>query len=313
MSEEKNKTQEEFTEYLVSYLREKLPDCAVSVKNPNEIPVTESTRILVVEKSQESRLLFSVNRDLAYSLFIEYGMEKILLYIDNVLGTFLADENKEIACNFDDFDKIKDRLFIRALNYDLNVKVLERAVYKESIGDIVLVLYIFMKTNSPSDVLSYMVPYSAFQKWGKNLDEIFSIAEKNTIQNFPLRFYEPEKSPVWDKYAGDSFLCRDCMLELDNHGVILSNENQINGATLIFIPDITEKISQLIGGDFFFVSTSIHKCTIYALSKDIAEMKKMVNETIDACISEKSMDEKEILSRHVFRYDLREKKFIVVS
>ena len=312
MSEEKNKTQEEFTEYLVSYLREKLPDCAVSVKNPNEIPVTESTRILVVEKSQESKPLFAVNRDLAYSLFIKYGMEKTLLHIDNVLGTFLTDENKEIASNFDNFDKIKDRLFIRALNYDLNAKALEGAAYKEAIGDIVLVLYIFMKTNSPSDVLSCMVPYSAFQKWEKNLDEVFSIAEKNTLQNFSPRFYEPEKSPVWDKYAGESFLYRDCILELDNCGVVLSNESKINGAALIFIPEITEKISQMIGDDFFFVSTSIHECIIHALSKDVMEMKEIVNETIDACISDRSMDENEILSRHVFRYNSQEKKFIVV-
>ena len=95
--------------------------------------------------------------------------------------------------------------------------------------------------------------------------------------------------------------------------LILISENRLFGATAIFFPEVAERISQIMGGDYYFATTSVHEVFVHKINtispKDI---KEGWNASTDAGISDGSLTSADFLSDKVFRYDSRKKEIVTV-
>ncbi|MEY8378877.1 DUF5688 family protein [Lachnospiraceae bacterium 56-18] len=81
-----------------------------------------------------------------------------------------------------EYDLLKDKLFIRPLNFKDHRYELKNHIYK-CIGDMVLVLYILASDENDGkrhDVLSVKVPRSSMQAWEIDEEEVWENAMSNT-------------------------------------------------------------------------------------------------------------------------------------
>lgn len=298
----------EFAEKLVKELSVKHLEYSVSVKKPEEEPVTDDACAIF----QKSRTVVLVHMDGAFEDYCQYGIEVVLQKIASSLASYEKNEKKreELVDSLDCYESIKDRLFIRAFNCETSRKKMENGVCRRTVGGVTLVLYVFLETTD-GKVGSIMIPAEATCKWEKSCDEIFSVAMENTLKLFPPRitdlgtlFFKPYSS-------GESFMEDDFHTDADF--LILISENRLFGATAIFFPKVAERISQIMGGDYYFTATSVHEVFVHKINTISPKyIKEGWNVSTAAGISDGSLTYADFLSDKVFRYDSRKKEIVTV-
>ena len=79
----------------------------------------------------------------------------------------------------------------------------------------------------------------------------------------------------------------------------MTNSKGINGASVIIYPKILKEISEMIGGDFYILPSSIHEVLVIKDNgdKENDELEKMVREVNESCVLPE-----EVLSDHVYHY-----------
>ena len=136
-------TYESFVETLRSELLEATgyDEEMICYKQETEYPPTSGDRLLL--KRQRNEEIMEVCALYVQDLFREYqngwSMEAIVREIVERLDAIARSECFQRSRNLEDYDKIKEDLFIRLLNIEKNQVELEDCIYR-TIGDIALAL-----------------------------------------------------------------------------------------------------------------------------------------------------------------------------
>lgn len=204
----------------------------------------------------------------------------------------------ETAKYLDDYEKIKPYLFIRLLNADKNRKELKNSVFRV-IGDIALVLYVRM--GQFDDVVSsFKIKKDMADRWDKNIEEVFDEALRNTCFITPPRIFQWEKLVFDPDYRGDDFMDprTDFPLKKDASGNCLSTDERTNGAVAVFLPGVARRLSDLMGGGFYMVFTSIHEVMIHNDKEAEAErLRRVLKDTL-----REATPEDEVLTLNIYHY-----------
>lgn len=205
----------------------------------------------------------------------------------------------ETAQYLDDYEKIKQNLFIRLLNMDKNQKELKNSVFRV-IGDIAMVLYVRMG-KFENVISSFKVKKEMVDHWHKNQGEVFEEALKNTYYITPPRIFQWEKLVFDPDYRGDNFMDTptDFPLKKDAAGNCLSTDERTNGAVAVFLPGVARRISDLMGSGFYMVFTSIHEVMIH--NDKMVEVEKLRRVLIDTL--KEATPEDEFLTLNIYHYD----------
>lgn len=253
-----------------------------------------------------------VHMDAAFEDYCQYGIEVVLQKIDNSL-TYCEKNGKkgeELVDTLDCYESIKDRLFIRAFNCETGRKKMENGVCRRTVGGVTLVLYVLLETTD-GKVGSIMIPAEAACKWDKSYNKLFSVAMENTLKLFPPRITDLG-TLLFNQYSsGKPFMEDDFHTDADFQ--ILISKNRLFGATAIFFPKVAERISQIMGGDYYFATTSVHEVFVHKINTiSPKNIKEGWNASTDAGISDGSLTSADFLSDRVFRYDSRKKEIVTV-
>ena len=305
-------TYESFVETLRSELLEATgyDEEMICYKQETEYPPTSGDRLLL--KRQRNEEIMEVCALYVQDLFREYqngwSMEAIVREIVERLDAIARSECFQRSRNLEDYDKIKEDLFIRLLNIEKNQVELEDCIYR-TIGDIALVLYARMGELNGSSA-SIKIKRHMLEKWEQEPKQVFEEALLNTYFISPPRIYCWEKLIFDPDYAGENFmnlLC-DYKLKKDVLGNCLSTTIRTNGAVAIFLPGVAKRIGQLMGGGFYMVFTSIHEVMIHnEKSADPEELKKVLEDTVN-----ETTPPEDFLTYQIYHYDLETGSFSVL-
>ena len=305
-------TYESFVETLRSELLEATgyDEEMICYKQETEYPPTSGDRLLL--KRQRNEEIMEVCALYVQDLFREYqngwSMEAIVREIVERLDAIARSECFQRSRNLEDYDKIKEDLFIRLLNIEKNQVELGDCIYR-TIGDIALVLYARMGELNGSSA-SIKIKRHMLEKWEQEPKQVFEEALLNTYFISPPRIYCWEKLIFDPDYAGENFmnlLC-DYKLKKDVLGNCLSTTIRTNGAVAIFLPGVAERIGQLMGGGFYMVFTSIHEVMIHnEKSADPEELKKVLEDTVN-----ETTPPEDFLTYQIYHYDLETGSFSVL-
>lgn len=208
-----------------------------------------------------------------------------------------------------DYDKIKNKLFIRLVNAEKYKKELEHAVYKQ-IGDIALVLYMIVEEKN-NRLASMKIRQEFLESWNRNKNHIFSEALLNTYYLSPPRIYRWEELLFNPGYDGENFmdLLGSIEIKKDAMGNCLSTTKRTNGAVAIFLPGVAGRIANLLDGSFYLVFTSIHEVMIHLDSTvDVESLENILEKTIA-----EATPKKDILTYKIYHYDRNTEAFTCVS
>lgn len=214
------------------------------------------------EKNQISRF----NVKYLYDFFRESGWGVIDENIRENLRIMKLMEESDIMQDLYDYEKVRDRIFIRPVNYGVHCRDLNDAIYKRT-GDIALVLYLLLyykNENDRRDVGSMKVRRILPKEWGVKEEELWDIAMLNTCTMAPPRMYLNPMDCYHPPYARGAFMALDSKMELADTDVpTVTTTMQTNGAIALFYPGVQERISEMFGGSYYVAFTADSEARIH--------------------------------------------------
>ena len=204
----------------------------------------------------------------------------------------------------ENYDAVKEDLFVRAVNAKRNPSVLERGIYKQT-GDMVLGVYLRVD-ESEGRICTTMVDRIYLDKWGLSGETVVERALSNTMRTDPPRIYNSTHlllsamTGEWDGISLENFSCDD----MEDVGFcFLSTNKKTNGAAAIFYPGVLRRICEKLSTPaVYVVPTSIHDVAIHD-SIYVYDERDLL--TIAEMVKEQSTPERDILSDHIFKYELQ--------
>lgn len=194
--------------------------------------------------------------------------EEELKRLFEILHAALAARESTALSECSDYEKVKNELILRPLNYQY-VKAELEDVPHIRIGDIALVLYAVM-SRADGDYFTAKMHRCQMEKWKCPEQEVLETAMINTCFLYPPRLYCVEDLLSWDgkRHEDGRFMAEGEPLKIRRgmRGYILTNTLEINGAIAVFYPGVARKIAECFGEDFYIAFTSIHEAQIHSRS-----------------------------------------------
>lgn len=225
-----------------------------------------------------------------------------ILSIDPIYGCNMKNNSNGCKTEFTcvsvkelNYEKCKERLFLRLVNRDWNHNLWEITNF-EPWNDLALTVRCYLK-NGKEGLISFLVTKEHIKHWGVTWKEVFEIAKENTPKLFPYRIYE---------YTAFSAIFATAISRSSGKNIpvmehyMLTNEQGMNGATTIIYPEVLEEFKERFTCDLYLMPSSIHEFMICfddgRLTPDgIREIIKDANGSV--------VEEHEVLSYQVYRWN----------
>ena len=226
-------------------------------------------------------------------------LDKVMRNIADVLQTETPDHVKDISWVFD-YEKAKDRLFIRVSNADKNKSIIESAPHKK-FEDLIITCHIAVN-QGPNNMASTIVNNDLLERYGVTEDQLFEDAMENAPEVSPVR--------IDSMYNVISHMVPEFEENPDeaNSMYIVTNKTNTYGAAAIFYSGILDKMYEKIGGSFIVLPSSVNEVIVVPDYGRYKDLKKMVED-----INESSVEPEERLSNSVYKYDAESKSLCIVA
>ena len=306
-----NLTYEQFVQELRNWIIKAthLPEDYVFFKKKEKTGITANgDRLFVVCAETDS------GKDIC-GIFVEE------LYQDYAEGTSMEKIEARVKCDLDrvgnmentrylnDYEKVKEHLFLGLLNLDQHRHELKNAVYK-TMGDIAITLYVHAGTLKNG--ITYLKVRSEYlEAWGLEKDDVLHEALLNSYRILPPRIYDFKKMMYTPGYAGEDFLNMDPYFISDKkkkEGICLSVKGLSNGAVAVLYPGVIKKLVEFMDGGFYVVFSSVHEALIY--SSKLCSLEELEN--LLRTSNARMTFQKEFLTDKVYYYCKEEDKFIML-
>lgn len=234
---------------------------------------------------------------------IETGanMETVLRIASSIIQT-KEPANLNVG-GLNEYEKIKNKLFIRIHNVSGNERVLSNAPHRK-ICDLAVTYHILIDVDD-DEMGSTLITNELLTQYGVSAEKLHDDALKNSMQILPARVEPLEK--IINRMLGlDGSVAPETFDEqLQEDGfdqelmVVLTNEKRINGAAAILYPGILKKIAERMGSDFYIIPSSVHETILLRMddSVSVEELRKLIYS-----INRSEVQEKDRLADSAYRY-----------
>lgn len=308
---------EKMYENFVEQLRRELLDATgyseerIYYKEKEEYPPTADDRLILKQSeiNGKAEICALYTKELYEAYRNGRPMEEIVKAVLVRLQRISQSGILQKARDMDDYEKMKDNLFVRLLNRVMYDAELEDVIYRE-LGDLAMVLYVCMG-EVDGCITSMKVKNYMVEEWGIDREEIFNHALLNTYFLTPPRIYCWEKLIFDSSYAGDNFmnLLSDYSIRTDALGNCLSTTKRTNGAVAVFLPGVAGRIAELMDDSFYIVFTSVHEAMLHSVSStDPETLRQVLKETI-----RETTPSEDFLTFCIYQYDRHSGEFLMVD
>ncbi|MCM1229122.1 MAG: DUF5688 family protein [Ruminococcus flavefaciens] len=260
------------------------------------------------DKSTEVKTMIRFNLDAYCKDTMESDLETIKEKIaQEILSHNTGTEIDDILIA-DNYENLKSRLMIRAINFPKNSVRLENTVYSR-FGDMAICAYMKVSHND-GQFMSAKVTKDILKKYNVSSEQIMQDAINNSCVLYPERLFF-NMSELYNPQC--SGLSADEALECIKNGklkinklrpmVAVTNTAHLNGASAMFYPEVAEKISEIFGGDYYAVFISIHE--VYLHPKNEFSPSYLKSNLI---ATNNQFDDEDVLTYKIYCYDSKRKQ-----
>ena len=289
---------EQFLEHIFGQVKEQLPcHCQVEQRKTIKNNGVETDSLFLLGEG----IILSPGVDVK-ACFEAYqkgaSMEELVMQAVDTLLEPTPELAFEIA-SLGNFEKQKDRVIFRLVNYEANQKRLESIPHRR-ILDLAVIYCLYLQEMEDSS-LTAMIHNEYLDMWETTEETLYELAVENTARILP-----------WTVQKLDQLLAEMVAEELDVRLpsrseigedspmlYVLSNSQGIYGASGILYPSALQRIAADLGQDLYILPSSVHEVLLLPADpqfccEELEEMVRQVNQ------SELSPEEK--LSDQVYYY-----------
>ena len=203
-----------------------------------------------------------------------------------------------------DYESARHHLSIRLCDPDLNRELLENAVHSK-VSDFEAIYQ--LKFTLPNDGVGYStITPAMLDSWGVSMETLQKDAATCTWSEYPIL------SPMGNMISyltsglslpnlletGEPVQKSDDMFPV----FVLSNDQAMQGASLITLPDLLDQISDILQDDFYILPSSLHEVIIVPQNTQMTldELSEMVHS-----VNESQVAAEDLLSDKVQHYDTK--------
>ena len=279
---------------ILSYLPEEYREAEVTLYPVVKAGVSYTG--MIVRKNEEITAA-AVNLEEAFS---HYLLDMPLFSIGERMAEIVMSRQPEFDKElFSDYEKIKDRLFVRLCNAEENREMLENVPHRK-VCDLALTCHVLLSSGEEG-MTSAMITDPLLKELGVSKEVLYNDALFNSEKILPARI-EPIRSMLESLCVGREFDGLENMPVM----TVVTNSLGINGAAALFYPGVADEVARQMNGRFYILPSSVHELIAVPVSDSHSclEMEKMVREI--NCLTVAPEDR---LSDRVYRYDGRERSF----
>ncbi|MGN0711447.1 MAG: DUF5688 family protein [Anaerovoracaceae bacterium] len=236
--------------------------------------------------------------------------------MENVLKTaaetFEAAMDRLPAGRFEiKWQETKENIVFQIINYEKNTEFLEDVPHRRFCD--MAVIYRIILGNSRQGISSLVINSQVAKQLALDETELFELAKENSSRLFPpvVEKLKTIVSKHFERMGIKADICENASDRLYPELImyVITNRQNINGASVILYDGILERLAEKIGDNLYILPSSIHEVIVMpALHNDSAELEKMVTE-----INAEQVSPGERLSDHVYFYDKTAKTFSMAS
>lgn len=214
---------------------------------------------------------------------------------EDILTTYkenLPTEDFDVSL-FKDFEKAKEHIIIKLVNYSRNEELLREIPHKKFYD--LAIIYVVAVCDFMSEYATILIHNHHLNLWDISLNELHSIAMDNTPQLLPYKF---DKLDQLLEHFTDSPL----PFATNMHMFILTNHLKIHGATCMVYPGLLKELAERLNDNLLIIPSSIHEVLIIpekTLQEEytLEDYKEMINE-----VNETQLTDDEMLSNHAYLF-----------
>jgi|GEM_PF-73869 len=161
-----------------------------------------------------------------------------------------------------DFDKAKDYITCRLINQKDNAEFL-KGVPHRPVEDLA-VTYQLTVINYNDGVGTIKITNEIMRKWGISIEELNDLAIKNASRMYPATLRSMADvilELMKEDGAGENLLQGIDKPRLEQM-YVLTNENMLNGASVILYPGVLDRVHQAVCSDYYILPSSIHEIIV---------------------------------------------------
>lgn len=165
------------------------------------------------------------------------------------------------------------------------------------------------KRNSLSTML---ITNQILEKLELSVEELSEAARRNTVQKFGIEFSNAHRmglcSLLHHPWTPEPFET----VSMSETGLyVLTTGIRINGAALILLPDILERVGEKAGMDYFLIPSSIHELLV-AKDDGLVTAKALKEIVYDGNRTDAIIKKEDVLSDNIYCYSCAEKSLKIV-
>ena len=230
--------------------------------------------------------------------------ENLQSIVDSIIRKYNESNNDIGRMNLDmSYSNCCDRITFRLVSKEKNTGLLESIPYIPFL-DMVIIFYCVVVIDD-GGIASVRVSNYMMDEWEIDIKQLFCLAKINTIKLFPKKLYSLEsmiRNMLYrdgDDKELDDYFESDKSFIREMTPLVVTNSNGINGASVILYPDTLKEVSEVLGGDFYILPSSIHEVLAIRDTGEFQskELENMVKEVNESCVLPE-----EVLSDHVYHY-----------
>ena len=225
------------------------------------------------------------------------------LHIINVTNEKKHDNNTNKLMdlvNYLNKDFILENVNYQIINKEMNLTTLQTIPHK-SFLDLAVVYRIILSTISNDNSCSILVTNELLDKYQINIDELDAATNENTKKT---NFVTTPMSKILSQLINQFNEPFDDLNSLDNNMFVLTNEHNINGATILLYPEYMHVLANTCNSDLYILPSSIHEVIALPITSNnpctdetITTLTNMVKE-----VNNEAVQLNEILSYSIYKY-----------
>lgn len=320
-------TYDEFVRYVREYMEDILGDsqCIVKIHKVLKNNDIELDALTVMTKDSNVSPTIYLN-----SYYTEYESGRDINGIVTEIYSLYSEHSKKINFNVDvflDYEKVKDRIVYKLINTKTNEKLL-KGIPNVPFMDLSLVFYCLLDDDFIGSATA-LIHNDHMEMWGVSVKELLSVAKVNTpkLLEYELKdmndvikdmLVHDLKEKIFENDDRYDKNCEIPQPEMIAEGLmneikdarnalamyVLTNKQRSNGAVCMIYDKVLEEFAEKQGKDIYILPSSVHEVILVPAveginPEDLSDMVKEVNTS--------ELDDIDILSDHVYRYDLKDK------
>ncbi len=283
---------------IIDYLPSNFAGADVRISHTRKVN-TDTTSLCVVPTWGDEGLVPTIHLNKVYRAY-ENGTpaDELLENIANIIKE-AYDTVKDRPTSVDLQNIKEDRIYFQLINTESNRDLLANVPHRE-FHDMSLI-YRLLYNKSQDGIESIVVTDSMMNMWGVDEEKLFELASVNTKELFKPKIQSMNE--VMMGFLGSEFSEMDpeIMNEMfeSNPLWLVSNEMNVNGATMMVYDEILTELANKMGDDLYILPSSLHEFLAVPVSEiDPSELSNMVQD-----INFEHVNEEDRLSNQVFSYD----------